>query len=251
MNKKNNKQPSVYVPTREEFDEYVTSKMKLDDKDWADSIWKLATKVGWRKKNGEAPNHWHSLVSAYNGVLLVKLGRKPHLLEKMPKIVPKHEKTIINEIEEEFPDNGMHYVAYTDGSCDNYSQTKAGGAAYIILKDGEIVKMKNNGQLNTSNNRMELLAIISAVNACPDGSFIDIYTDSQYCILVLSKSYKPKKNPDLYELYKKCADHVGGVRFHWVKGHDGNTYNELADQLAYGAYCDICDQYNIEKTKRH
>lgn len=98
---------------------------------------------------------------------------------------------------------------------------------------------------------MELLAIISAVNACPDGAFIDIYTDSQYCILVLSKSYKPKKNPDLYELYKKCVAHVGGVRFHWVKGHDGNTYNELADQLAYGAYCGVCDQYNIEKTKRH
>lgn len=251
MNKKNNKQPSVYVPTRKEFDEYVTSKMKLDDKDWADAIWNLATKVGWRKKNGESPNHWHSLVSAYNGVLLVKLGRKPHLLAKKAKIVPKHEKTIINEIEEEFPDNGLHYIAYTDGSCDNYSQTKAGGAAYVILKDGEIVRIKNHGQLNTSNNRMELLAIISAVNACPDGAYVDIYTDSQYCILVLSKSYKPKKNPDLYELFKKCAAHVAGVRFHWVKGHDGNKYNELADQLAYGAYCDICDQYNIEKTKRH
>ena len=98
MNKKNNKQPSVYVPTRKEFDEYVTSKMKLDDKDWADALWNLATKVGWRKKNGEAPNHWHSLVSAYNGVLLVKLGRKPHLLAKKAKIVPKHEKTIINEL---------------------------------------------------------------------------------------------------------------------------------------------------------
>ena len=251
MNKKNNKQPSVYVPTRKEFDEYVTSKMKLDDKDWADAIWNLATKVGWRKKNGEAPNHWHSLVSAYNGVLLVKLGRKPHLLAKKDKIVPKHEKTIINEIEEEFPDNGLHYIAYTDGSCDNYSQTKAGGAAYVILKDGEIAKIKNHGQLNTSNNRMEMLAIISAVNACPDGAYVDIYTDSQYCILVLSKSYKPKKNPDLYELFKKCAAHVAGVRFHWVKGHDGNKYNELADQLAYGAYCDICDKYNIEKTKRH
>lgn len=250
MNKKNNK-PSAYVPTRKEFDEYVSRKMKLDDKEWEDAIWNLCNKVSWRKKNGEIPNHWHSLVSAYNGVLLVKWKRKPHLLEKSAKITPKHEKTIINEVEEEFPDNGLHYVAYTDGSCDNLSQTKAGGAAYIILKDGEIMKLKNHGQLNTSNNRMELLAIISAVNACPDGAYIDIYTDSQYCILVLSKSYKPKKNPDLYELYKKCAAHVAGVRFHWVKGHDGDKYNEMADELAYGAYCDICDQYNIEKSKRH
>lgn len=252
MKKNNYNQPSVHVPTRKEFDEYVSSRMKLDDKEWEDAIWNLAQKVGWKKKNGDAPNHWHSLVSAYHGVLLGKWKRKPHLREeKSTTAKPKHEKTIINEIEEEFPDNGLHYVAYTDGSCDNLSQTKAGGAAYIILKDGEVIKMKNHGQLNTSNNRMELLAIISAVNACPDGAYIDIYTDSQYCVLVLSKSYKPKKNPDLYELYKKCAAHVAGVRFHWIKGHDGNKYNEMADELAYGAYCDICDQYSIEKSKRH
>ena len=48
---------------------------------------------------------------------------------------------------ESFPDNGMNYVAYTDGSCDNHSKYKAGGSAYIVLKDGEIVKMKNHGRL--------------------------------------------------------------------------------------------------------
>lgn len=47
---KDNNQPSVYVPTREEFDEYVHSSMKLDDKVWENAIWDLATKVGWRKK---------------------------------------------------------------------------------------------------------------------------------------------------------------------------------------------------------
>lgn len=247
--KNNKKQPDVYVPTREEFDEFCAHGMKLDDKEWIDAIWNLVSKAGWKKKNGEAPNHWHSLVSAYNGVLIAKRGRKPRL--RVTKKVPQHEKTIINEIEETFPDNGLHYVAYTDGSCDNLSQTKAGGAAYIILKDGEILKMKNHGQLNTTNNRMELLAIISAVNACPNGAYVDIYTDSQYCILVLSKSYKPKKNPDLYESYKKCSAHLAGVRFHWVKGHNGDKYNEMVDNLAYGAYCDICEQYNIEKSKRH
>ena len=243
MNKINYKQPSVCVPTREEFDAYAKGR---GWNDWSNELWAEMEKTHWLKNNGESPKDWKAMVNSRNAIVMKRFGKTKSDIKKGAK-----EKTIINEIDEEFPDNGLHYVAYTDGSCDNLSKERAGGSAYVILKDGEIVKMKNHGQLNTSNNRMELLAIISAVNACPDGSFIDIYTDSQYCILVLSKSYKPKKNPDLYELYKKCVAHVGGVRFHWVKGHDGNTYNELADQLAYGAYCDICEQYNIEKTKRH
>lgn len=243
MNKINYKQPSVCVPTREEFDAYAKGR---GWNDWSNELWAEMEKTHWLKNNGESPKDWKAMVNSRNAIVMKRFGKTKSDIKKGAK-----EKTIINEIDEEFPDNGLHYVAYTDGSCDNLSKERAGGSAYVILKDGEIVKMKNHGQLNTSNNRMELLAIISAVNACPDGAFIDIYTDSQYCILVLSKSYKPKKNPDLYELYKKCVAHVGGVRFHWVKGHDGNTYNELADQLAYGAYCDICEQYNIEKTKRH
>lgn len=243
MNKINYKQPSVCVPAREEFDAYAKGR-GWDD--WSNELWAEMEKTHWLKNNGESPKDWKAMVNSRNAIVMKRFGKTKSDIKKGTR-----EKTIINEIDEEFPDNGLHYVAYTDGSCDNLSKERAGGSAYIILKDGEIAKMKNHGQLNTSNNRMELLAIISAVNACPDGAFIDIYTDSQYCILVLSKSYKPKKNPDLYELYKKCVAHVGGVRFHWVKGHDGNTYNELADQLAYGAYCDICDQYNIEKTKRH
>ncbi len=243
MNKINYKQPSVCVPTHEEFDAYAKGR-GWDD--WSNELWAEMEKTHWLKNNGESPKDWKAMVNSRNAIVMKRFGKTKSDIKKGAR-----EKTIINEIEEEFPDNGMHYTAYTDGSCDNLSKERAGGSAYIILKDGEILKMKNHGQLNTSNNRMELLAIISAVNACPDGAYVDIYTDSQYCILVLSKSYKPKKNPDLYELFKKCAAHVAGVRFHWVKGHNGNKYNELADELAYGAYCDICDQYNIEKTKRH
>lgn len=243
MDKYNNK-PSVYVPTRKEFDEFCLRKFKLDDKKLSDKIWNMVSNVGWRKKNGEAPNHWHSLVSAYYGILKHQLGKNISPTRKVKKVD-------FGKSEENFPDNGMNYVAYTDGSCDNLSKERAGGSAYVLLKDGEMVRMKNHGQLNTTNNRMELLAIISAVNACPDGAYVDVYTDSQYCILVLTKDYKPAKNPDLYELYKKCAAHVAGVRFHWVKGHNGDKYNEMVDGLAYGAYCDICDQYNIEKSRRH
>lgn len=230
-------------PTRNAFNEYVVVRLRIDDKEYTDKLWEILCGLGWKKKDGSEPKSWMTLTDVYNGILLQKVDRKPNKAKKKA--------VIINEIEEEFSDNGLHYVCYTDGSCDNLSHDKAGGSAYIVIKDGEIIKMKNHGTLNTTNNRMELLAIISAVNSCPQGAYVDVYTDSQYCILVLSKSFKPKKNPDLYELYKKCSAHVAGVRFHWVKGHDGNKYNEMADNLAYGAYCDICDTFGIEKTSRH
>lgn len=241
----------IYIPSKAEFDEYCVSKLKLDDKEYQSALWNQLCKAGWCKKGGKAPKTLQALINAHNGILMQKFGRAPKRLDKSSKVVQKHEKTIINEIEDEFPDNGLHYVCYTDGSCDLLSANRAGGSAYIVLKDGEVIRIRNHGQLNTTNNRMELLAIISAVNSCPDGAYIDVYTDSQYCIRVLSKSYKPKVNPDLYELYKKCAAHVAGVRFHWVKGHNGDQYNEMADNLAYSAYCDICDRYGIEKTRRN
>lgn len=148
-----------------------------------------------------------------------------------------------------FPDNGLNYIVYTDGSCDNI-YTKAGGSAYIVLKDGEIIKTKYHSSLNTTNNRMELLAIISAVNSCPDGAYVDVYTDSQYCIQMLQKPYYPEKNSDLYELYYKCKRHVVDVHFHWVKGHNGGYYNEMVDQLSYDAYSEICEKYGLRRMLR-
>lgn len=239
------------TPTRTEFDDYCTKKLHIVDKEYMNALWCSLSKANWRKRNGDIPVDWQTLASAHHGILLQKFGREPKRLNEFTKAAQKHEKTIFNEIEEEFSDNDLHYVCYTDGSCDNTSTVRAGGSAYIVLKNGEVMKVKNHGQLNTSNNRMELLAIISAVNSCPKGAYVDVYTDSQYCIRVLSKSYRPKANPDLYELYKKCAAHVAGVRFHWVKGHDGNKYNEMADNLAYAAYCDVCDRYGIEKSRRN
>lgn len=236
-------------PTREEFEDYCKSKFRLDDGEFTSILWEMLCKRNWLKKKGEVPKTWRTLVNAHNGILLEewrKLGRAPIRFK-----CSKGEKTVINEVEEEFEENALHYVCYTDGSCDLASETRAGGSAYIVLHGGEVVKTRNHGQLDTTNNRMELLAIISAVNSCPFGAYVDVYTDSQYCIMVLSKSYKPVKNADLYELYKKCSAHVAGVRFHWVRGHNGDRYNEMADGMAYAAYCDVCDRYGIEKSRRH
>ncbi len=231
-------------PSYEKFKRYCVSKNFGTD-EYIKSLYDYLDGRDWKKSNGEEPVNWMILTDANFGFFDAKGKFFGAIRSKMA------EKSEYFDPIEPFPDNGMNYVAYTDGSCDNLSKYKAGGSAYIILKDGEVVKIKSHGRLQTSNNRMELLAIISAAKSCPEGAFLDVYTDSQYCILVLGKSTAPRKNPDLYDLFKMCSAHLGGIQFHWVKGHNGDKYNEMADELAYGAYCDICEQYNIKNSKRH
>ena len=96
----------------------------------------------------------------------------------------------------------------------------------------------------TTNNRMELLAVIVALEALrKDGSDVTVYSDSRYVVDAVEKGwvfgwerkgFKDKKNPDLWrrflQVYRRHS-----VRFVWVKGHDGNPYNERCDQLAVEA----------------
>ena len=144
----------------------------------------------------------------------------------------------------EFEDNENHYVAYTDGSAD-YSNG-FGGAAYVILKDGKMLAERSKGNRNTTNNRQEIMAIVSALNYVPVGCCIDIYTDSQYAIYFFTQKLSLKaKNLDLK---KQLPKYTSGkkIRFHWVKGHNGNHWNERADYLANKAYKDICKAYGVQ-----
>lgn len=127
-----------------------------------------------------------------------------------------------------------HFKAYTDGSCNNLSPYGEGGAAYIILQDGVEVKRASKGFMGVTNNRMEMLAIISAANSVPPGSTIEIYTDSQYCITVFAPGYIVKaktKNIDLIRLFNEIRQ-TRTILFHWVKGHNGDEYNEMVDKMA-------------------
>lgn len=130
------------------------------------------------------------------------------------------------------------YVCYTDGSCNNLSQNKEGGAAYLILLDGKEIVRRSRALANTTNNRAEMLAIISAVNFCPIGADIEIRTDSQYAIISFlrrKKNASNTKNADLIRLYRKVATSKH-ISFEWVKGHNGDTYNEIVDSMANGEY---------------
>ena len=128
------------------------------------------------------------------------------------------------------------FVAYTDGSNDNNNPRRPAGAAYVILDcNGVEVHRASKGFVGKTNNEMELLAIISAVNWIPQGSSIVVHSDSQYAIKVLNGDNKAKKNLNLIELYKKVSDGKK-VSFEWVKGHSGSLWNELCDKMAKEEY---------------
>ena len=130
------------------------------------------------------------------------------------------------------------FIAYTDGSCNNLSPYGEGGAAYVIL-DGQrnnIVRQNSKGFVGVTNNRMELMAILSAVAAVPAESTIVIYTDSQYCIQVLTNKKNAdnstRPNANIIRQYFNYASRLKGIRFEWVKGHNGDEFNEMVDALA-------------------
>lgn len=130
------------------------------------------------------------------------------------------------------------YECYTDGSCNNLSANKEGGAAYLILLNGKEILRRSKALIHTTNNRAEMLAIISAVKRCPIGADIVIHTDSKYAIFSFGHRKRISdsiKNSDLIHLYRKEAAQKK-VTFEWVKGHNGDRYNEIVDSMANGEY---------------
>lgn len=130
------------------------------------------------------------------------------------------------------------YDCYTDGSCNNLSANKEGGAAYLILLNGKEILRRSKALIHTTNNRAEMLAIISAVKRCPIGADIVIHTDSKYAIFSFGHRKRISdsvKNSDLIHLYRKEAAQKK-VTFEWVKGHNGDRYNEIVDSMDNGEY---------------
>jgi ribonuclease HI len=130
---------------------------------------------------------------------------------------------------------------YTDGACSGNPGPGGWGA---ILISGERDKELRGGEAATTNNRMELMAAISALEALKRPSIVDMHTDSQYLrngIMSWIHAWKrngwrtadkkPVKNIDLWQRLDAAIEHHR-VRWHWVKGHAGHDLNERADALA-------------------
>jgi len=87
------------------------------------------------------------------------------------------------------------------------------------------------GAANTTNNRMEILAVIEGLRALPNPTSIMIVSDSQYVINTMTKNWKRNKNQDLWEDLDALCD-LHKVKWTYVRGHAGHVYNERCDKLA-------------------
>lgn len=123
---------------------------------------------------------------------------------------------------------------YVDGA---YSSSRnQGGWAFIVIKDN--VKIHSNffPVKDTTNNRMEIQAVIEACIWAKDNKYneIVIYSDSMYVVGTMTSNWKRKKNNDLWEQLDKT---ISGLNITWehIKGHSGNKYNELCDGMAVEA----------------
>ena len=131
---------------------------------------------------------------------------------------------------------------YTDGACSGNPGPGGWGA---ILSYNGIEKELSGGEKQTTNNRMELTGVISALSALKEPCIVELWSDSKYVIDALEKGWaqgwrkrgwvksdkKPALNPDLWEqLLNLTEKHE--MHYHWVKGHADNEKNNRCDQMA-------------------
>ncbi len=139
---------------------------------------------------------------------------------------------------------------YTDGACAN-NPGKGGYGAILIFKknNGEIIEKElSRGFIETTNNRMELLAVVDSLNTLKTPCQIELYSDSKYVVDAINKNWlfnwkekswktasrAPVKNVDLWKkLLFAMEPHT--IKFIWVKGHNDNEFNERCDKLAVEA----------------
>ena len=134
---------------------------------------------------------------------------------------------------------------YTDGACSGNPGPGGWGA---ILKYKDACKELCGGEADTTNNRMELMGVICALECLKEPCEIELYSDSKYVMDGLSKNWakswrargwvksdkKPALNSDLWaRLLDLCEPHT--IHYHWIKGHAGHPENERCDTLAVQA----------------
>ena len=131
---------------------------------------------------------------------------------------------------------------YTDGACSGNPGPGGWGA---ILMYGAHRKELSGGEASTTNNRMELTAVIAALSQLKEPCIVELWSDSKYLINGLSKGWasgwkkrgwiksdkKPALNPDLWDRLLELTD-IHTLHYHWVKGHAENEFNNRCDEMA-------------------
>lgn len=122
---------------------------------------------------------------------------------------------------------------YTDGAA---SGNPGPGGYGAVLVCGQYRKELSGGFRLTTNNRMELLAVIKGLESIRwEGAEVEVYSDSTYVVNTINNGWKRKKNLDLWAQYDSLASRFR-LRFNWLKGHAGHPENERCDRLAVAAY---------------
>lgn len=131
---------------------------------------------------------------------------------------------------------------YTDGACSG-NPGKGGWAAILLYKNHR--KNLSGGYKKTTNNRMELIAVIEALKAIKNKDLpVIVYSDSQYIVDSINKGYiynwinknfNKVKNPDLWKELIQLIRQFKDIKFEWIRGHNNNLYNEACDKMAVHA----------------
>lgn len=137
-------------------------------------------------------------------------------------------------------DSRPNVIIYTDGAA----KGNPGPGGYgVVLLSGKHRKELSDGFRRTTNNRMELLAVVKGLEALNKPCNVTIYSDSKYVVDAIEKGwlqswvktdFKKKKNPDLWKQYLK-ASNIHSIQLRWVKGHANIPENERCDTLAVQA----------------
>ena len=131
-------------------------------------------------------------------------------------------------------------IIYTDGACKG--NPGPGGWGVLILLENEQIELSG-GSKETTNNQMELTAVIKALNFFEKKIKVDLYTDSKYVVDAVEKKwvfkwkktkFKGKKNSDLWSMFLEIYD-TQKIKFFWIKGHNNHPQNERCDHLAFEA----------------
>ncbi len=177
-------------------------------------------------------------------IMLVRYPRRYLLAgEKTVDIILSFEERLYEKIRKIWKRRKMKTVTiYTDGACSGNPGPGGWGA---ILMYGAHRREISGGEPDTTNNRMELTAVIQALSLLKEPCVVDLWSDSKYVIDGLEKGWakgwkkrgwvksdkKPALNPDLWDRLL-ALEEIHTLRYHWVKGHAENEYNNRCDELA-------------------
>lgn len=149
--------------------------------------------------------------------------------------------------------NTNKIIIYTDGACSG-NPGKGGWAAILLYKNHR--KNLSGVYRLTTNNRMELIAVIEALKSIKNKNIpVIVYSDSQYVVESINKAYiyqwenkpfKKVKNPDLWKELIILIRSFEDIQFEWVKGHSNNTLNAECDTMAVNAYLYANDEKDLK-----